>query len=199
SLAGGALRSGFGQYPGAAFGPDGARSGARALAPRRRRAGRAPAPAGSLRARRPPRARASSCRALRRGWLACSRAGARPHAELQPPHQPQQRKSMTLIQALITAILQGVTELFPVSSLGHAVVLPRLFGWNIDQHSPGFLPFVVVLHLGTAAALLLYFWRDWIGLALAVLFIGPREERRARQLLLVQIVVATIPVVILGF
>jgi len=106
---------------------------------------------------------------------------------------------MTLIQALITAIIQGVTELFPVSSLGHAVVLPSLFGWNIDQHSPQFLPFLVVLHLGTAAALLLYFWRDWTGLAMAALFIGPRDERRARQLLLVQIVVATIPAVILGF
>ncbi|HXP31055.1 MAG TPA: undecaprenyl-diphosphate phosphatase [Stellaceae bacterium] len=106
---------------------------------------------------------------------------------------------MTLIQALITAILQGVTELFPVSSLGHAVVLPSLFGWHIDQHSPQFLPFLVVLHLGTAAALLLYFWRDWIGLALAMLFIGPRDERRSRQKLLVQIVVATIPAVILGF
>ncbi len=106
---------------------------------------------------------------------------------------------MTLIQALITAILQGVTELFPVSSLGHAVVLPSLFGWKIDQHAPQYLPFLVVLHLGTAAALLLYFWRDWIGLALAVFFIGPREQRRERQRLLLQIVVATIPAVILGF
>ncbi len=106
---------------------------------------------------------------------------------------------MTLIQALIMAVLQGITELFPVSSLGHAVVLPSLFGWTVDQHSPQFLPFLVVLHLGTAAALLLYFWRDWIGLALALLFIGPRAQSRARQLLLVQIVVATIPAVILGF
>ena len=106
---------------------------------------------------------------------------------------------MTLVQALITAIVQGVTELFPVSSLGHAVILPSLFGWNIDQHSPEFLPFLVVLHLGTAAALLLYFWRDWIGLAQAALFTGPREQRRARQRLLLQIAVATIPAVILGF
>jgi undecaprenyl-diphosphatase len=106
---------------------------------------------------------------------------------------------MTLVQALITAIVQGITELFPVSSLGHAVILPSLFGWNIDQRSPEFLPFLVVLHLGTAAALLLYFWRDWIGLAQAALFIGPRDKRRARQRLLLQIVVATIPAVILGF
>src|SRR5882724_794907 len=61
---------------------------------------------------------------------------------------------MTTLQALLIAFLQGVTELFPVSSLGHAVVLPALFGWNIDQHSPDFVPFLVVLHLGTATALL---------------------------------------------
>src|SRR5260370_6059587 len=75
---------------------------------------------------------------------------------------------MTAFQALVTAILQGITELFPVSSLGHAVVLPALLGWQIDQQSPSFLPFLVVLHLGTAAALLAYFWRDWIQLLLAV-------------------------------
>ncbi|MDE2228970.1 MAG: undecaprenyl-diphosphate phosphatase [Alphaproteobacteria bacterium] len=106
---------------------------------------------------------------------------------------------MTLLQALVTAFLQGVTELFPVSSLGHAVVLPHLFGWNIDQHAPQFLPFLVVLHLGTATALLAYFWRDWIGLALAVFGIAPRNERAGRLRLLGLIVVATIPAVILGF
>jgi len=52
---------------------------------------------------------------------------------------------MTTFQALVLAVLQGVTELFPVSSLGHAVLLPPLFGWTIDQHSPQFLPFLVVL------------------------------------------------------
>ena len=106
---------------------------------------------------------------------------------------------MTLLQALVTAFLQGVTELFPVSSLGHAVVLPHLFGWNIDQRAPQFLPFLVVLHVGTAAALLAYFWRDWIGLALAVFGIAPRGERAGRLRLLGLIVVATIPAVILGF
>ncbi|HUZ73222.1 MAG TPA: undecaprenyl-diphosphate phosphatase [Stellaceae bacterium] len=106
---------------------------------------------------------------------------------------------MTALQAIVTAILQGVTELFPVSSLGHAVVLPRLLGWTIDQHAPAFLPFLVVLHLGTAAALLAYFWRDWIGLAEAFIGMGPPAERRARWRLLWLIVVATIPAVILGF
>jgi undecaprenyl-diphosphatase len=105
---------------------------------------------------------------------------------------------MTLLQALATAILQGVTELFPVSSLGHAVVLPSLFGWHIDQHAPQFLPFLVVLHIGTATALLLYFWRDWIGLAAALLFIGPKPSRRAQWRLFGLIVIATIPAVILG-
>ena len=106
---------------------------------------------------------------------------------------------MTTLQALLTAILQGLTELFPVSSLGHAVVLPRLLGWNLDQQAPYFLPFLVVLHLGTAAALLIYFWRDWIGLALAVLGQGARAERPTQWRLLGLIVVATIPAAALGF
>lgn len=106
---------------------------------------------------------------------------------------------MSLIQALFIAILQGVTELFPVSSLGHAVVLPKLLGWGIDQSSEGFLPFLVVLHLGTAAALLIYFWRDWIGILFAFIGMGPGEERRAQWRLLSMIIIATIPAVIFGF
>jgi len=106
---------------------------------------------------------------------------------------------MTLIEAVIIAVLQGVTELFPVSSLGHAVVLPSLFGWHVDQSAPDFLPFLVVLHLGTAAALLIYFWQDWIGLLLAFIGVGSGEERRKQWQLLWRIVLATIPAVILGF
>jgi undecaprenyl-diphosphatase len=106
---------------------------------------------------------------------------------------------MTLLQAIVIAVIQGVTELFPVSSLGHAVILPSLFGWHIDQAAAEFLPFLVVLHLGTAAALLIYFWKDWIGLILAFIGLGPRAERRAQWRLLMLIVVATIPAVILGF
>ena len=106
---------------------------------------------------------------------------------------------MTAVQAIFTAILQGVTELFPVSSLGHAVLLPALLGWRIDQHAPGFLPFLVVLHLGTAAALLIYFWRDWIQLLLAVLGRGESAERGSALRLLGLIIVATIPAVIVGF
>jgi undecaprenyl-diphosphatase len=106
---------------------------------------------------------------------------------------------MSLIQALFIAVIQGVTELFPVSSLGHAVVLPKLLGWDINQSAEGFLPFLVVLHLGTAAALLVYFWRDWIGILLAFIGVGPGDERRAQWHLLWMIIVATIPAAILGF
>jgi len=106
---------------------------------------------------------------------------------------------MTAFQAIVIAVLQGVTELFPVSSLGHAVLMPPVFGWDIDQHSPHFLPFLVVLHLGTAVALLAYFWRDWIDLLLAVLGRGDAEKRAADLRLLLLLVIATIPAVILGF
>ena len=79
---------------------------------------------------------------------------------------------MSLAAVIIIALLQGVTELFPVSSLGHAVVLPAILGLAIDQRDPSFLPFLVVLHLGTAAALLLYFWRDWYGILRALIGLG---------------------------
>jgi undecaprenyl-diphosphatase len=69
---------------------------------------------------------------------------------------------VTAVQAILLGLLQGVAELFPISSLGHTVIAPRLLGWNIDQGSDTFLPFVTALHLGTAIALIVYFWRDWI-------------------------------------
>src|SRR5690242_4647071 len=100
---------------------------------------------------------------------------------------------MTAIQASILAVLQGATELFPVSSLGHAVVLPALLGWNIDQQAPAFLPFLVMLHLGTATALLLFFWRDWWTLLVGASgMANPHQVRESRRVLWL-IVVATIP------
>jgi undecaprenyl-diphosphatase len=106
---------------------------------------------------------------------------------------------MNLLQSIAIAILQGATELFPVSSLGHAVVLPPLLGWHLDQHSAAFLPFLVMLHLGTAIALLLYFWRDWWALATGVLGIGSAHQVSESRRVLLLIVVATIPAVIVGF
>ncbi len=106
---------------------------------------------------------------------------------------------MTLIQAIGLALLQGATELFPVSSLGHAVILPALLNWHIDQQAPAFLPFLVMLHLGTAAALLLYFWRDWWALGTGVLGLGERHQVGESRRVLWLIVIATIPAVIVGF
>jgi len=104
---------------------------------------------------------------------------------------------MTMFQAIVMAVLQGVTELFPVSSLGHAVILPRLLHWSLDQKAADFLPYLVVMHLGTAVALLLYFWRDWRAFAVSLLSqSGPRAKTDRRIFLFV--VLATIPAVIVG-
>jgi undecaprenyl-diphosphatase len=106
---------------------------------------------------------------------------------------------MSPFQAFAIAILQGASELFPVSSLGHAVVVPSLLGWNIDQSAASFLPFLVVLHVGTATALVIYFWRDWLMLLLALVGLGPRQERPAHRRAIGLIVIATVPAVIAGF
>ncbi|MBV9078742.1 MAG: undecaprenyl-diphosphate phosphatase [Methylobacteriaceae bacterium] len=103
---------------------------------------------------------------------------------------------MSLLQILIFALVQGVTELFPVSSVAHGVLTPHLFGWNLDpvflkEH---FLPFVVMLHLGTAIALLLFFWRDWLDVARSLVDARAAEARAT----LVRLVVATLPAAIIG-
>ena len=105
---------------------------------------------------------------------------------------------MTYLHALLIAVLQGATELFPVSSLGHAVLVPAILGWHFDQHAPVFLPFLVLLHFGTAAALLGYFWRDWWALGTGVIGAsGPVLAQESRHILLL-LVVATIPAVLVG-
>jgi undecaprenyl-diphosphatase len=108
---------------------------------------------------------------------------------------------MSLAQALWLAVLQGISELFPISSIGHTVLVPRLIGWDLDQTSPTFLPFLVMLHLGTAGALLLFFWRDWLAIIAAWLrsvvrgkLTGDPDEHLAWML-----VAGTVPTGILGF
>ncbi|RQH01586.1 undecaprenyl-diphosphate phosphatase [Paraburkholderia dinghuensis] len=71
---------------------------------------------------------------------------------------------MSLWFLLFLSVLQGVTELFPVSSLGHTLLVPALFGMHMDKHAPQLLPFLVALHLGTAVALLWYFRERWVAL-----------------------------------
>jgi undecaprenyl-diphosphatase len=76
---------------------------------------------------------------------------------------------ITYFQAVVLGVLQGISELFPVSSLGHTVLFPNLFGWNnivawqSRPESP-WLAFIVMLHVGSAIGLLIYFWRTWIDL-----------------------------------
>ncbi len=105
---------------------------------------------------------------------------------------------MTPPQALGIAAIQGATELFPVSSLGHAVIVPWLFGWRFDQQSSELLPFLVMLHAGTAVALLAYFWRDWWDLATSILGLGTPKMISSSRRLAWLIVVATIPAVVIG-
>jgi undecaprenyl-diphosphatase len=69
---------------------------------------------------------------------------------------------ITYPRAIALGLLQGVAELFPISSLGHSVILPKLLGWNIHQNDPYFLSFLVATHLATALVLLGFFWRDWV-------------------------------------
>jgi undecaprenyl-diphosphatase len=105
---------------------------------------------------------------------------------------------MDVLQAIVIAVVQGATELFPVSSLGHAVILPALLGWSLDQASPAFLPFLVMLHVGTAIALLGYFWRDWLALVMGVLGLSSAHQNTESRRVFLLIVIATIPAVVAG-
>ncbi len=69
---------------------------------------------------------------------------------------------ISYFQAIVLGLLQGASELFPISSLGHSVVLPRLLGWNIHQNDDYFLTFLVATHLATAIVLAGFFWHDWV-------------------------------------
>jgi undecaprenyl-diphosphatase len=105
------------------------------------------------------------------------------------------------LQAAILGGLQGVAELFPVSSLGHSVVLPRLLGWDIQQNDDVFLTFLVATHIATALVLVGFFWADWVrivrglGRSLRERRVGPEDvDARLGWLL----VVGTIPAGVVG-
>jgi undecaprenyl-diphosphatase len=108
---------------------------------------------------------------------------------------------ITYTQAIILGLLQGVSELFPISSLGHSVILPTLLGWNIHQNDPYFITFLVATHLATAIVLLIFFWKDWvrivkgIGRSLRDRGIDPEDTDAKLGWLLV---VGTIPAGLLG-
>jgi undecaprenyl-diphosphatase len=111
---------------------------------------------------------------------------------------------LTYFQAVILGLLQGVTELFPISSLGHTVLFPTLFGWDrlvkVQSQSESFwLAFVVMLHVGSALGLLAYYWRDWVAIVRAFFrTLATRRVTTPTERLAWLIIVASIPVGILG-
>jgi undecaprenyl-diphosphatase len=106
---------------------------------------------------------------------------------------------ISYFQSVVLGLLQGVSELFPVSSLGHTVILPSLFGWNIHQKEPYFLTYLVALHLATALVLLGFFWQDWVRIVKGLgRSLRDREITDPDARLGWLIVVATIPAGILG-
>jgi undecaprenyl pyrophosphate phosphatase UppP len=112
---------------------------------------------------------------------------------------------LTYLEAVVTGLIQGVTELFPVSSLGHNVLIPALVGgsWanalNVSAPNSPYLAFIVGLHVATAIAMIVYFWRDWLRIvrgffsSLRTRSITTPDERLAWMIIL-----ATIPVGIVG-
>jgi len=108
---------------------------------------------------------------------------------------------ISYFQGAMLGLLQGVSELFPVSSLGHSVILPRLVGWHIHQNDKFFITFLVATHLATALVLLGFFRRDWwrilkgLGRSLRDRGIDPADADAKLGWLLV---VGTIPAGILG-
>ncbi|SPM26874.1 undecaprenyl-diphosphate phosphatase [Mycobacterium terramassiliense] len=112
---------------------------------------------------------------------------------------------LSYVEAVIVGAFQGVTELFPVSSLGHAVLVPALVGgqWardlNVSTPESPYLAFIVGLHVATAAALLVFFWRDWLRIVAG--FVSSLRHRRIQapdERLAWLIVVGTIPVGLAG-
>jgi undecaprenyl-diphosphatase len=122
---------------------------------------------------------------------------------------------LTYAEAGVVGLLQGITELFPVSSLGHAVLIPALIGgqWaqdlDVSKAESPYLAYIVGLHVATAAAMILFFWRDWVRIVSAFFgslrhFIAPEAGTRrfapqgTDQKLAWMIILATIPVGIAG-
>jgi undecaprenyl-diphosphatase len=125
--------------------------------------------------------------------------------------------SLSYFQAIVMGLVQGATELFPISSLGHSVLLPALLGWhnlaNTQASSESFfLAFIVGLHVGTALGLIIYYWRTWSALfrglwlqlsqapsrGVASLWRLRDPEMDANYRLLFILAIATVPVGIVG-
>ncbi|HEY3084813.1 MAG TPA: undecaprenyl-diphosphate phosphatase [Candidatus Dormibacteraeota bacterium] len=106
---------------------------------------------------------------------------------------------MNLAQALFMGLLQGASELFPVSSLGHAVIVPSILHWSFKQSDPSFVPFLVLLHLGTATALLILYREQWIAIIRGFFGAAIRGQiRNDSERLAMLLLVGTIPAAVLG-
>jgi undecaprenyl-diphosphatase len=122
---------------------------------------------------------------------------------------------LTYGEAGIVGLIQGVTELFPLSSLGHSVLIPAIVGgqWakdlNVSARNSPYLAFIVGLHVATAIAMIIYFWRDWVRIIVAFFaslghFARPEpgtrrwEPQGTNQALAWMLILATIPVGIAG-
>jgi undecaprenyl-diphosphatase len=111
---------------------------------------------------------------------------------------------LTYVQAIVIGLLQGVTELFPISSLGHSVLVPELLGWDklVTGQSADesfYLAFLVGLHVATALALLAFYWRDWVAVVRGFFTsIAKRRIDTAPERMAWLLVLGTIPVGIVG-
>jgi undecaprenyl-diphosphatase len=107
----------------------------------------------------------------------------------------------SFFQAIVLGLLQGFAELFPISSLGHTVLIPALLGWKIDRSSDPFVAFLVLTHLATALVLLFFFWRDWVRIIAGIFRSLAERQIRSEDTyakLGWLLVVSTIPAGILG-
>lgn len=109
---------------------------------------------------------------------------------------------LTYIQAIILGLLQGVSELFPISSLGHSIILPGLLGWRIDQNADYFLTFLVATHFATALVLFFVYLEDWVRI-ISGIFRSLWERRIREDDLGAQLgwllIIGTIPAGLVGF
>jgi len=111
---------------------------------------------------------------------------------------------LSYLHAILMGLLQGVTELFPVSSLGHSVIIPALLGWNdlVGKQAASesfYLAFIVGIHVGTAVGLMVFYWRDWVRIIAA--FFTTLRTRRAEspdERFAWLLIFATIPVGLVG-
>jgi undecaprenyl-diphosphatase len=117
---------------------------------------------------------------------------------------PPLASAISYFQAIVLGVLQGVSELFPISSLGHTVLFPTLFGWNklvkAQSESESFwLAFVVMLHVGSALGLLAYYWRDWVQIVRAFFrTLATRRIESSTERLAWLIIVASVPAGVIG-